>query len=97
MTTPSAYSARSSSGSRFSASSTVHSTHPSTSTHRRTPGTSASHGTRAGLAQLDQSVDASVERRPAEAVEPPVERDDLGDAQAPEERRAAARHVEPAP
>src|SRR5437667_5053239 len=52
---------------------------------------------RAELAQLDQSVDASVERRPAEAVEPPVERDDLGDAQAPEERRAAARHVEPAP
>src|SRR2546425_1088745 len=49
------------------------------------------------VAQLDQSVDASVERRPAEAVEPPVERDDLGDAQAPEERRAAARHVEPAP
>src|SRR3989454_3836348 len=52
---------------------------------------------RAELAQLHQSLHASVERRPAEAVEPPVERDDLGDAQAPEERRAAARHVEPAP
>ncbi len=38
MTTPSVWSARSNSGSRFSASSTVHSTQPSTSTHRRTPG-----------------------------------------------------------
>src|SRR6266850_1978389 len=52
---------------------------------------------RAELAELDQPVDAAAERRAADAIEPPVERDDLGDAEAPEERRSAACHVEPAP
>src|SRR2546428_3887364 len=52
---------------------------------------------RAELAQLDQPVDAPAKRRAAQPVQPPVEREDLGDAQAPEKGRPAARHVEPAP
>src|SRR2546428_423792 len=48
------------------------------------------------LAYLDEPVDARPERAAAQAVEPPVEGDDLADPQAPEERRPAARHVEPA-
>src|SRR5881409_988616 len=47
------------------------------------------------LAELDQLVDAPSELRPAEPVEATVERDDLPDAQAPQKRRSAARHVEP--
>src|SRR3989442_3876025 len=52
---------------------------------------------RAALGEPDQRVDAPAESHPAQAVEPPVERDDLPDPQAPEERRPSARHVEPAP
>jgi len=50
---------------------------------------------RAELAPLDQLLDAAMERRAAEPVEPPVEGEDLGRPQAPDERRVAARHVEP--
>ena len=42
-------------------------------------------------------VHAAAERPAAQAVEPPVERDDLADPQAPQKRRPAAGHVEPAP
>src|SRR5213594_2265557 len=49
------------------------------------------------LAQLDQRVDAAPERATAQAVEPAVERDDLADPQAPQERRPPAHHVQPAP
>src|SRR5262252_1987966 len=52
---------------------------------------------RSELGELDERVDAGAERPAAQAVEPPVERNDLADAQAPEERRPAARHVEAAP